>query len=104
MSYIAELRDVIHKLHGATATYVESVSVREIHEGQIVWDGIVEVFRLRGHPKTNRIYAWEHDTDDPKQPRRYVTVLHIPPVVSPRTAVQAVIVQESKERDRNKEN
>jgi len=102
--HIRELRGVIHKLHGARAKHVHSVPVREGFQGQIVWDGVVEVFDLSGHPKANRIYAWAHETDDPKQPKRYVTVLHIPPVISPETAVKAAIVQESKERDRNKEN
>jgi len=59
-----------------------------------VWDGIVEVFDLVGHPKAPKIYAWAHDTDDPKEPRRYVTVLHLPPVTSPLLAVRAAIVQE----------
>ncbi|MGC1160368.1 MAG: hypothetical protein WA891_21430 [Acidobacteriaceae bacterium] len=98
MSRLGDLRRVIHELHGAKATYIESVAVREMYKGRIVWDGVVEVFDLAGHPKTNRIYAWAHDTDDPKQPKRYVTVLHIPPVVSPQTAVQAVILQEYKAR------
>jgi hypothetical protein len=47
---------------------------------------------------TNRIYGWVHDTDDPQHPKQYVTVLHVPPVVSPQTAVQAVILQEYKSR------
>jgi hypothetical protein len=98
MSHITELREVIHKLHGAKAAHVESVPVTEKHKGSVVWDGVVEVFDLTGHPKANRIYAWAHDTDDPQQPKRYVTVLHIPPVVSPQTAVQAVILQEYKAR------
>lgn len=98
MSHISELRDVIHKLHGAKAQYVRSVAVREKFQGRIVWDGVVEVFDLTGHPQANRIYAWAHDTDDPKNPKRYVTVLHIPPVVSPQTAVQAAILQEYKSR------
>jgi hypothetical protein len=59
-----------------------------------VWDGVVEVFDLKGHSKTHRAYAWSHDTDDPKHPRRHVTVLHIPPAISPQTAVQAAIMQE----------
>ena len=104
MSHITELRDVIHRLHGAKAQYVRSVAVREEFQGQVVWDGVVEVFDLTGHPKANRIYAWAHDTDDPKSPKRYVTVLHIPPVVSPETAVRAAVVQEAKQRDRSKEN
>ena len=104
MSYIEELKDVIHKLHGVHSSHVESVPVKESFQGKTVWDGVVEVFDLTGHPKANRIYAWSHDTDDPANPKRYVTVLHIPPVISPQTAVQAAIVQELKERDRNKEN
>jgi hypothetical protein len=93
---IQELRDVIHHLHGAAATHLESVPVTESFKGKTVWDGIVEVFRLKGHPKTDKVYAWSHATDDPAHPKRHVTVLHIPPVVSPQTAVQAVIVQEFK--------
>jgi hypothetical protein len=94
MTHIQELRDVIHHLHGATASHLESVPVIEEFQGQTVWDGIVEVFLLNGHPKTDRVYAWIHNTEDPANPKRHVTVLHIPPVVSPQTAVQAAIVQE----------
>lgn len=95
------LRDVIHKLHGANAEYVRSVAVREMLRGEIVWDGVVEVFDLTGHPKANRIYAWSHETDDPGNPKRHVTVLHLPLVSSPRTAVQAAILQEHKSRAKN---
>lgn len=104
MTYLEELQSVIHRLHGGTATHVQSVPVKETFNGKTVWDGVVEVFDLAGHPKANRIYAWSHGTDDPEHPKRLVTVLHIPPVVSPQTAVQAVIVQEYKNRDRSKEN
>jgi hypothetical protein len=102
MSHIQELCDVIHRLHGGKATHVESIPVTEQFQGKTIWDGIVEVFRLKGHPKTNRVYAWVHDTDDPENPKRHVTVLHVPPVVSPKTAVQAAIVQEF--RDNGKAN
>jgi hypothetical protein len=98
MNHIDELRDVIHRLHGAKASHVHSVPVKEVFQGRTVWDGVVEVFDLAGHPKTSRIYAWMHDTDDPAHPKRHVTVLHIPPVVSPQDAVKAAIVQEYKER------
>lgn len=89
---------MIHHLHGGKAKHLESVPITEYFQGKTIWDGIVEVFGLKGHPKTNRVYAWMHETDDPKKPKRHVTVLHIPPVISPRTAVQAAIVQEFKER------
>ena len=97
MTHIQELRDVIHHLHRGKAKHLESVSVKESFQGRTVWDGVVEVFHLKGHPKTDRVYAWIHETDDPIRPRRHVTVLHIPPVVSPQTAVQAAIVREFKE-------
>jgi hypothetical protein len=94
VTYLEELKDVIHKLHGVTATHVQSVPVTERFQGKTVWDGVVEVFDLHGHPQTHRAYAWAHDTDDPKHPRRHVTVLHLPPAISPETAVRAAIVQE----------
>jgi hypothetical protein len=95
---IQELRETIRRLHGADATHLESVPVTETFQGKTVWDGIVEVFTLHGHPKTSRLYAWVHNTDDPENPKRHVTVLHIPPIVSPVLAVRAAIVQEFKER------
>ena len=93
MSYIQELRDVVVRLHGAEARHVQSVPVVEQHKGQTVWDSVVEVFDLIGHPKTHRVYAWAHETDKPGKPR-HVTVLHLPPVISPETAVRAAIIQE----------
>jgi len=97
VTHIEELQDVIHHLHGAKAKHLESVPITERFQGRTLWDGVVEVFHLQGHPKTDKVYAWMHSTDDPARPKRHVTVLHIPPVVSPQTAVQAAIVQEFKE-------
>ncbi|MGB6742550.1 MAG: hypothetical protein WBE38_02750 [Terracidiphilus sp.] len=97
MTYIEELRDVIRKLHGVESVHVASVPVKEIFNGQTVWDGIVEVFTLHGHPKANTAYAWSHATDDPECPKRHVTVLHIPPAISPVDAVRLAILQEFKD-------
>jgi hypothetical protein len=93
MSHIHDLRETIQRLHGAEAKHVESVPVKEQHKGQTVWDGVVEVFDLVGHPKTHRVYAWSHETEKPGKPK-HVTVLHIAPVISPQTAVRAAIIQE----------
>jgi hypothetical protein len=92
--YIDELQEVIRRLHGVEAKHLESVPVKEMFQGKTVWDGVVEVFELVGHPKAPKVYAWAHDTDDPRQPRRHVTVLHIHPVTSAVLAVRAAIVQE----------
>ena len=97
MSNIDELQDVIRRLHGSESSHVETVPVKEEFEGQTVWEGAVEVFDLRDHPEALRVYAWTHETEDADK-RRHVTVLHIPPVVSPETAVRAAIIQEYRER------
>ena len=96
-NYIEELRGVIRRLHGVESSHIETVPVKEVFGGQTVWDGKVEVFKLHGHPKAHKAYAWVHDTDNPQRPRRHVTVLHIPPVTSPQLAVKAAIVQEYRE-------
>lgn len=104
MNNIAELQDVIRKLHGVEAEHVETVPVKETFQGQTVWEGHVEVFDLVDHPQTSRIYAWSHDTDDPASPRRHVTVLHLPPAITPLRAVQASIVSDVREAQANAEN
>ncbi|MGD0733928.1 MAG: hypothetical protein ABR976_02230 [Terracidiphilus sp.] len=101
MAYIDELKDVIRKLHGVESTHRESVPVKEVFQGKTVWEGIVEVFELHGHPAANTAYAWTHATDDPDIPKRSVTVLHVPPAVSPITAVRVAIMQELKEMRAN---
>jgi hypothetical protein len=92
VSYIEELRDVIRRLHGADATHVESVPVKETFKGQTVWEGIVEVFDLKGHPTAQRAYAWAHDGKRPKESS--VAVLHIAPITSATAAVRAALIQE----------
>lgn len=99
MTYLEELQEVIRKLHGVHSTHVQSVPVKEEFNGKVIWDGIVEVFQLHGHPKATHAYAWSHETDDPKQPRRSVTVLKIPPAVSPETAVRVAIMQELRDAE-----
>jgi hypothetical protein len=94
MSHIEALKQAIRDLHGVKATHRESVPVKDVFNGETVWDGVVEVFHLEGHPRANTAYAWLHDTGDPTKPSQHVTVLHVPPVVSPLTAVRAFVIQE----------
>lgn len=97
MTYIEELRDVIRHLHGVDSAHVESVPVKETFQGKTVWEGIVEVFDLKNHPKAARAYAWAYKTDNPKKPR-HVVVLHLGPITSPLLAVRAAIVEEFRNR------
>ncbi len=94
VDYIAELQAAILNLHGCESTYLATVPVTEEFQGETIWQGEVEVFEIRGHPKAKRAYAWGHVTGDKDQARRYVTVLELPPVDSPQTAVRAGIMQE----------
>jgi hypothetical protein len=94
MSHIDELRDVIRRLHGVESSHISSVPIKETFQGRTVWEGVVEVFDLIGHPTANRLYAWSHATDDPENPQRHVTVLHSHPITSPLLAVRAAIIQE----------
>ncbi|HEV8427561.1 MAG TPA: hypothetical protein VGQ41_06585 [Pyrinomonadaceae bacterium] len=93
--YIAELQAVFLKLHGCEATYVETVPVIEEFQGKTVWEGDVEVFDIRGHPKATRGYGWGYTTTDGGG-RRYFTVLELPPVDSPQAAVKIAIASEIK--------
>jgi hypothetical protein len=70
--------------------------VHEVFQGKTVWDGKVEVFELIGHPKAKRAYGWSHPEGENDQGERFVTVLAIPPVNSPRTVVQASFLNDVK--------
>jgi hypothetical protein len=96
MDYIEELQAAILNLHECESQYVETVPVVETFQGETVWQGEVEVFDIRGHPKAKRAYAWGHITGEGDQARRYVTVLELPPVDSPQTAVKVAIAAEIK--------
>jgi hypothetical protein len=82
-------------MHRCKATYVESVNVVEMFGGKTVWDGVVEVFDLEGHPKAKRCYAWSFVENEEPQ---YTTVLEIPPVTSPESAVKVAIAAKAKQQ------
>jgi hypothetical protein len=91
--YIGFLREVIKELHGCEAEHVETVSVTEQFEGQTVWDGEVEVFHARGDPTIKKLFAWAYPESPDKPDLKAVTVLAVPPVTTPRKAVQAFIAR-----------
>jgi hypothetical protein len=90
-----DLKKAIELLHHCRALYVEDVIVVEKFGSDTVWEGTVSVFDLKGHPQTNKCYAWSSPIDGSTK-RRYYTVLHLPPVDSPEKAVRASIVQDHK--------
>ena len=90
---IGDLQVAIERQHGGKARFVEAVSVSETFQGQPVWEGVVHVFDLEGHPKATRAYAWSSSIEGSDR-RRFYAVLHVPPITSPQAAVRAAIVQE----------
>lgn len=94
--YMTRLKLAVEHLHGAGATWRETVPVHEVFRGQTAWQGCVEVFDLTGHPKAKRAYAWSHKEGENHQGERFVAVLEIPPVESAKTAVQASILADAK--------
>jgi hypothetical protein len=96
VDYIQTLQDAIRKAHSCESKHAGSVPIEEIFQGKAVWSGTVEVFELTGHMTARLCYAWGHAEKDKGNEVRIVTVLSVPPVDSPRKAVQASIVVDAK--------
>jgi len=90
-----QLKEAIEIQHGGKATLSQSVPVRETFEGKPVWEGVVHIFDLEGHPKATRAYAWSSPIEGSIK-RRFFAVLHIGGIQSPEDAVKAAIVTEHK--------
>ena len=102
--YIKRLVAVIKHLHGCEAKHFGTVPVHEVFRGQTVWQGDVQIFALTGHPKAKTAYGWSHRDGPQDKDERFVTVLGLPPVVSPETAVKAAVATEVKETRKNLKN
>jgi len=64
-------------------------------QGEVAWDDVVETFDIEGNPKAKRCYAWSfRENGEPK----YTTVLEIPPVDSPESAVKVAIAAKSRQK------
>ncbi len=88
--YIEKLQNVIFQRHGCESTWLESLPVLDVFRDQTIWEGKVEVFRLSGHPKAKTAYAWIDQEERLVGAGEVVeTVLEIPPVDSPLSAVWA---------------
>ncbi|HTE88798.1 MAG TPA: hypothetical protein VK639_07600 [Terriglobales bacterium] len=95
---IENIKKAVERHAGCRATHVESNPVTEGSLDQIVWEGVVEVFDLDGHPKANRAYGWQFWAGRNAQ---YTVVLGIPPIDSPNAAVRASITAEAQQIHHN---
>jgi hypothetical protein len=91
---VDQLKSAVEDQHGGTATFLQSVPVKEVFEGKTVWEGVVHDFDLAGHPDAERAYAWSTTLEWGN--RRFYAVLHMGRVTGPVEAVRAAIVRERK--------
>lgn len=91
---IEDIRLVVEVMHTCAAKHERSVPVIEMFGKDEVWEGVVEIFSLTGHPSARLCYAWNFADDDAEA--HYVAVLELPPVSSPHTAVRAAIASGQK--------
>jgi hypothetical protein len=90
------LTEAIRNLHDCKATWVGSVPVKETFEGEFVWEGVVQIFDVTGHPSATRCYAWSYVIDEKTQKRKFFAVLHQGYVDSPLNAIRSAIVADSR--------
>ena len=88
-----QLKQAVESQHGGTATLAQTVPVREVFIGRPVWEGVVHVFDLAGHPKATRAYAWSSPVKGSAK-RRFFAVLQMGGIKTPKDAVRAAIAAE----------
>jgi hypothetical protein len=79
---VAELKELVELNYYCTAEHIRSAVVREHLGWGKIWEGIVEVFAIRGCYPVAHCYAWLEDAAS-------CTILELGPVKSPQTAVQS---------------
>lgn len=65
---VVALKHAIESQHGGAATLAQSVPIKETHTGAVVWEGVVHVFDLKGHPTASRAYAWSSPIEGSDKP------------------------------------
>ncbi len=87
--YQRAILDAIEKRANCTATYFQTQPVRLALDGEILWKGKVEVFKLQGHPQASLAFGWGFENAQKKI--EYVTVVGVPPLDNPISAVKAYL-------------
>jgi hypothetical protein len=88
MDSVPDLKLAVEVAHGFIAIHLYSVPVRLPLTHDQIWRGVVEVFMILGHPATKTVYAWTEPREDLESAPKHITMLHLPPVDSPQSAVR----------------
>ncbi len=94
---VTELKRAVEAQHGCKATVFQSVPIKETFDRNTVWEGVVHVFSLTGHPTAKRAYAWSSPIEGSDK-RRFFALLHQSQITSPVEAVRAAILAENREK------
>jgi len=87
--YLWNLAEAIARMHDCAVYHKGSVRVIELVGEETAFDGDVEIFDLEGHPKATKAFGWAWRDDAGEI--HYIGILNVPPIDSPREAVQAAI-------------
>jgi hypothetical protein len=90
---IERLKEAVEKAYECKARHVVSEEVTDLFQGEVAWDAVVATFELNEYAKAKRCYAWAHIEDGEPQ---YTTVLEIPPVSSPESALEVSIASKAR--------
>jgi hypothetical protein len=94
-----QLKQAVEGQHGCKARLVAIARVKEVFDGQTVWDGVVHVFNLNGHPRATKAYALVIPGGG-QRPSAVYAVLHRGGIRSSLDAVRAGIVAERQKPER----
>ena len=89
MEHIEALTSAIKQKFSCEAKHLKSAWVKEVFQSKTAWEGLVEVFELKDHPTAKQAYGWCFEV---KKKVKFATVLGLPPVESPETAVKTYLV------------
>jgi hypothetical protein len=87
------LQKAVESRYGGTATFIAAELVKEVFKDKTVWEGVVHVFVLEGHPNATTAYAWSSPMEGSNK-RRFFAVLHLGGIRSPLDAVRVASVAE----------
>ena len=87
--YKVELLEAIEHRANCKAGYLHTQPVRIVEENKVVWQGKIEVYQLVGHPQAQKAFGWGIPGAQKKM--EYITVVGIPPLDNPVSAVKAFL-------------
>lgn len=88
---INRLHRTISDRHRCDSLHEQTVPLNLQDGENAVWSGHVEVFELIGHPIATLCYAWIQPIGAAAHRNRVITVMAIPPIISPELAVRSYL-------------